>query len=168
MSIALAAMISTAVMAVEAEKLRVWVPLKDVPTPTAAFLMQNDTHRTLADFKGQVVVLNLWATWCTPCLKELPSLDALEEKYAPDGLVVVPLSVDTVPFAQLVTFIQNQSLELPHLAQDDSRAIYEALRGRGLPMTYLIDREGKVAARISGEVDWLAKAQTDRIEALLR
>lgn len=166
MSVAAAAMISAAALAAPAERLYQWYVLKDVALPTQGFTM-GDKTRTLADFKGKVVVLNVWATWCTPCLKELPTLDKLEEKYAADGLVVLPLSLDTLPFEQLQGFIAKQKLELPHLARDKGGDVSRALMTVGLPVTYLIDREGVLRARFSGNTDWLAKENTRRIEALL-
>lgn len=166
MLIAAAAMISAVAVAATSPKLKTWETVKDLPTPTASFLMGKE-RRTLADFKGQVVVLNLWATWCTPCLKELPTLDGLEEKYAADGLVVLPLSLDTIPFEQLQRFIAKVDLELPHLAQDTSRNVSKPLMSSGVPTTYLIDREGVIRARYAGETDWLDEDNTQRIEALL-
>ena len=166
MSVAAAAMISAAALAAPPERLYQWYELRDVAAPAQTFAM-GDQSRTLADFKGQVVVLNLWATWCTPCLKELPTLDKLEERYAADGLVVLPLSVDSMAFAQLQQFVAKLKVELPHLAQDKSGKILSTLKGSGLPVTYLIDRKGILRARYSGGTDWLGEEHTQRIEALL-
>lgn len=166
MLVAAAAMISAAAIAASQPKLNTWQDVADLPTPTASFLMGKE-KRSLADFKGQVVVLNLWATWCTPCLKELPTLDALEETYAEQGLVVLPLSLDTIPFEQLQRFIAKVHLELPHLAQDTTREVSEPLMSSGVPTTYLIDRAGKIRARYAGETDWTDAKNTKRIEALL-
>lgn len=164
---ALAAMVSAGVGAAPKEKLYQWYEVKGLKAPADGFLMEGKTTRRLADFKGQVVVLNIWATWCTPCLKELPTLDALEEKYGPDGLVVLPLSVDTMEFEQLQQFIQKLELELPHLAQDRNNTIFNQLKGAGLPVTYLIGRDGALRARYAGGTDWLDEEHTQRIEALL-
>lgn len=166
MLVAAAAMISAAALAASSPRLKTWEEVIDLATPTSGFLMGKE-KRTLADFKGQVVVLNLWATWCTPCLKELPTLDALEEQYAADGLVVLPVSVDTIPFEQLQRFIAKIDLELPHLAQDNSRKMSADLKSSGVPTTYLIDRKGKIRARYIGETNWTDGENTQRIEALL-
>lgn len=166
MAVAAVAMISAAALAALAPKLGEWQDLTDLATPTQRFSMGKE-KRSLADFRGQVVVLNLWATWCTPCLTELPTLDKLEEKYAADGLVVLPLSLDTIPFEQLQGFITKLNLELPHVAQDTSRDVSKTLMSTGVPTTYLIDRNGKIRARYVGETDWLDKDNAARIEALL-
>lgn len=168
-TLALAAMISAA-PAVAADKPRMyeWIEIAPTAAPAADFLMENGTRRQLADFKGQVVLLNLWATWCTPCLKELPTLDKLEETYAEQGLVVLPLSLDTLDYKQLRAFVDKLNLQLPHLAQDTKAAFNAALKPHGLPATYLIDREGKLRASFSGSTDWMSPEQTAKIEGFLR
>lgn len=166
MAAATAAMISAVAFAAATPTLHEWQDLSDLSAPAATFAMGQE-KRSLADFKGRVVVLNLWATWCTPCLKELPALDALEEKYASDGLVVLPLSLDTIPFAQLQDYIAKLDLQLPHVAQDTNRDVSKTLMTTGLPITYLIDRKGVLRARYAGDADWLDKEHTARIEALL-
>lgn len=160
-------MISAASPVRAADALYTWHRLRDQAAPAATFEMENGTHRSLADFKGQVVLLNLWATWCTPCLKELPTLDALEETRAADGLVVLPLSLDTISFVQLREFIDGLGLELPHLAKDDSNAFQRALAGRGLPSTYLIDRSGALRYRYDGATNWLSEEHAQKIDGLL-
>lgn len=161
-------MVSVAALAAAPDKIYTWYAVRDVATPSTAFTIGDAGQtRTLADFKGQVVLLNLWATWCTPCLKELPTLDALEEKYAEQGLVVLPLSVDRFSFEQLRSFVDKQELELPHLAQDASGAFNKALVGRGLPVTYLLDREGTLVWRYDGATDWMQDEHRQKIEALL-
>lgn len=154
-------------VSVAAGPVKSWQPVDGMAAPTASFIMEGGNARSLADFKDQVVVLNLWATWCTPCLVELPTLDKLEETYAARGLVVIPLSLDTIPFEQLRKFLDEKDLELPHLAQDTSGDFRGALVKRGVPVTYLLDRDGKLVARYEGDADWLAKPQTDKIEKLL-
>lgn len=150
-----------------AESLYVWQDVSAIKAPVAAMEMENGEKRTLADFKGQVVLLNLWATWCTPCLKELPTLDKLEEQYMGEGLVVIPLSLDRFEFKQLRAFVDKQKLELPHLAQDSSGAFNRALVKNGVPLSYLIDREGKLTARYSGATNWMAPDMRTKIEAAL-
>lgn len=161
-------MISAATPAQAKEELYKWYDVKAIATPVDPMLVANGATRTLADFRGQVVVLNIWATWCTPCLKELPTLDKLEEKYMSEGLVVLPLSVDTLPYEQLRGFMKKLKLELPHLAQDNSGAFNKALVGRGLPITYLIDRTGALRYRFEGGTDWLSAENQEKISALLR
>lgn len=144
-----------------------WMPADTAAAPTDDFLMDNGTRRRLSDFKGQVVLLNLWATWCTPCLKELPTLDKLEETYAGEGLVVLPLSLDRLPYAQLRRFVDKLELQLPHLAQDTGNRFNNALKPQGLPTSYLIGRDGKLVASFGGSTDWMSKLQRAKIEAAL-
>ena len=138
--------------------------------PEADMQVDADGSRArLVDAKGKVVVLNLWATWCTPCLKELPTLKALDEKYKDKGLKVVTLSIDTLPYAQVEGFLKNKlNITLPIMALDDTGQIYEYLNAKGLPVTYLIDREGKITHRFVGATDWLSEDAVKPIEAALK
>jgi thiol-disulfide isomerase/thioredoxin len=116
--------------------------------------------RTLADFKGHAVLLNLWATWCVPCLKELPTLDALERTWGEKGLVVIPLSMDNLSYTQLRSFLDKQNAALPHLAVDNGD-IGAGLTWNALPTTFLINRKGEVIAHFAGATDWTdAKHET--------
>jgi thiol-disulfide isomerase/thioredoxin len=124
-------------------------------------------NRTLADFKGKVVLLNLWATWCVPCLKELPTLDKLEQQRAGEGLVVIPLSIDSLPYDALRRFYDKAGLKLPHLALDQSGEISETLTWQALPTSFLIDREGRVVAHYAGATDWLSEDNAAVIDTAL-
>ena len=137
-----------------------------VAAPQGAMVMATG-NKTLAEFKGKVVLLNLWATWCVPCLKELPTLDALEKKRGNKGLVVIPLSIDSLPFEALRRFFDKQKLTLPHLALDAKGEVSEALTWQALPMTYLINREGKVIAHFAGATNWLSEENLAPIDAAL-
>lgn len=122
----------------------------------------------LVDAKGKVVLLNLWATWCTPCLKELPTLKALDEQYRDKGLKVVTLSIDSLPYAQVEGFLKNKlNITLPILALDDTGEIYTHLNVKGLPVTYLISREGLITHRFVGATDWLGEDALKPIDAAL-
>ena len=144
-----------------------WIDMQPpIAAPAGAIEMQGGAV-TLADFKGKVVLLNFWATWCVPCLKELPTLDALEKKRGSKGLVVIPLSLDSLPFEALRRFFDKQKLTLPHLALDAKGEVSEALTWQALPMTYLINREGKVIAHFAGATNWLSEENLAPIDAAL-
>ena len=135
--------------------------------PSAPVAMDGGKVHRISDFKGNVVLLNLWATWCTPCLKELPTLDRLEMELAKEGLVVMPLSVDiNTNVKSLRDDLTAQGLALPHLAYDSTQS-FAAFVGYGLPVTFLIDREGKVRYQYYGATDWTEADQTEKIKALL-
>jgi cytochrome c biogenesis protein CcmG, thiol:disulfide interchange protein DsbE len=120
----------------------------------------------LADYQGQVVLINLWATWCPPCVRETPRLVRLYERYREDGFVL--LGVNTTfqdDHAKVMQFVRDQAVSYPVLldTQDTFGTTY---RARVLPTSYLIDRQGKIVQIRVGEID---EAQLDeQIAALLR
>ncbi len=145
-----------------------WIPLENAATPADKMAMDKGKRHTLADFKGKVVVLNLWATWCTPCLEELPTLDRLEQALGAEGLVVIPLSVDTdKTFADLRRLFDDEDLDLPHLAIDAGGGFQRTLGGFGLPATLLIDRAGVLRYRYNGATDWTQSGEQEEIRELL-
>lgn len=109
---------------------------------------------SLADFRGRVVVLNLWATWCGPCLREMPSLDRLQEALGGEGLAVVAVSTDRGPVSDLRAFFQGQRLTHLPLYHDRAGDLARALRLDGLPTTHVLDRDGRLLATHKGYLAW--------------
>lgn len=96
-----------------------------------------------ADYKGKVVVVDFWATWCPPCRKELPEYVAMQKKYAGRGLVILGFSVDELPPADVKAFGEKMKINYPLLMADGATA--EAFGGvEGLPTAFVIDREGNI------------------------
>ncbi len=117
----------------------------------------------LADFKGQVVVLNLWATWCAPCRFEMPTLAKLQASYANKGLKVIPLSGDDdSKFADVESFIDVQE-PLEVFADPDLITKTQQLNVAGLPATLIIDKQGREVARLDGQASW----DTPEVKALM-
>jgi cytochrome c biogenesis protein CcmG, thiol:disulfide interchange protein DsbE len=106
----------------------------------------------LADYRGRVLVLNFWATWCPPCVEETPSLEAFAEKAKSLGVVVLGASVDQDP-AALAAFISKYHLTYP-IARDPSRALATRYGTLQFPETYIIDRHGRLAEKIISNMDW--------------
>ncbi len=109
----------------------------------------------LADFKGVPVLVNLWATWCAPCVKELPTLDRLAESHAADGrLGVIAISQDMAPQGSVTAFLDK--LGTGHLGayHDDTMALSGALGVQVMPTTILYDSEGREIWRYVGDLDW--------------
>jgi thiol-disulfide isomerase/thioredoxin len=106
--------------------------------------------RSLAEFRGKVVMLNFWATWCPPCRREMPSMQRLYEKYGERGLVVVAVNQFEDPDL-VFEFTGRLSLEptFPILFDRESR-VSEQYKVKGLPTTYLLDREGRIHYRAIG------------------
>lgn len=105
----------------------------------------------LSDFKGKVVVLNFWATWCPPCRREIPDLIALQKKYGKD-LVVVGVSLDENGLAAVKSFVAKNGINYPVVMGDQK--IASAYGGiTAIPTTFVIDRAGKIAGHIEGGTD---------------
>ena len=107
---------------------------------------------SLREFRGKVVVLNFWATWCPPCVAETPSLEAFASKMKGRGVVVLGVSVDQDP-AALLQFVAQYHLTYP-VARDPSRNVPSRYGTYKFPETYIIDRSGKVAEKIVNAYDW--------------
>lgn len=99
---------------------------------------------TLRDLKGKVVLVNFWATWCPPCRKEMPDLDALYQKFAPQGLVILAISDEES--AKVQPFIAEHHYSYPILL-DPGRKVNEMFRVEGIPKSFVYDREGKLVAQ---------------------
>lgn len=121
----------------------------------------------LEDFTDKLVVLNFWATWCTPCTVEMPTLEALWREYREHGLVVIGVSVDRgAPRAVLEPYIRNHGLTFPILLDPDSRAA-GAWRVTGIPATFLVRPGGEVAGMAAGAREWNSREMRALIETLL-
>jgi peroxiredoxin len=107
---------------------------------------------SLSQFKGQVVVLNFWATWCPPCVMEAPSLEQFATQMRPQGVTVIGVSMDEDPQA-LNKFVRSYHVSYP-VARDPSAALANRYGTYKLPETYIIDRNGRVAEKIIGETNW--------------
>lgn len=125
------------------------------PVPNFTFVDAQGRQRSLEDFRGQVVVLNLWATWCAPCRQEMPTLDNLQAQLGGEELQVVALSVDRQGPEAVRAFYRDIGVE--HLALYIERPSGQAFAGlgiQGIPATLLLDREGREIGRRLGVADW--------------
>ena len=122
--------------------------------PAIGFVDAAGVTHGLGEYAGKVVVLNLWATWCPPCVAEMPSLAALARQAAGEGVVVLPLSTDRGGAAVVERFYRAHNIAGPPVLLDTKAAAAEALGARGLPTTLIIDRAGRERARLEGGADW--------------
>jgi peroxiredoxin len=114
----------------------------------------NDKEIRLSDYRGKVVFLNFWATWCKPCREEMPSMEVLYKNFEKDGLVILAVSIDRVTTKkEIPPFVKGLNLTFPVLVdswgQTDKR--YKLM---GVPETYIIDREGTLREKVIGPRDW--------------
>ena len=140
----------------------------DPPAPPApqSFTDAEGAAVSLADFKGKGVVLNLWATWCVPCVAEMPALDAMAAKLAGEGIVVVPLSSDRGGAAAVRKFYAAHQIAHLGIWLDHLGLAARGLGARGLPTTLIIDREGRERGRLEGGIAWATEEALAKIRAL--
>ncbi len=123
------------------------------PAPLTAFLDYSGAVLDLSRYRGRVVLLNLWASWCEPCLWELPALDRLQAALGGDRFMVLALSVDAEGFAAARPYFEK--LGLGHLGLfRDLGGTEEALAPTGLPATYVIDHHGRLMGYLMGPAKW--------------
>jgi len=103
----------------------------------------------LSDFKGKVLVIDFWATWCPPCRAEIPNFIALQDKYGKQGLVVVGISVDQGGAPVVAAFAEKNKINYPLVLADDKVADQYGVT-EGIPTTFVIDRKGNIVARHLG------------------
>jgi len=142
-------------------------PVPGNPAPEYSARTLDGESLSLADLSGQVVVLNVWATWCGPCVREMPGLQVLHEDYADAGLVVVGASVDRGQAESSVRrFLEARDLTFTILLDPD-QTVAQRFRTLGVPETFLIGRDGVIAYRWIGEFDPTAPQVRERVENLL-
>ena len=114
--------------------------------------------------KGKVVVLNFWATWCAPCIQELPTLDKLQADLGSDKFAVVVVSVDLRGMEKVGPFWAEKGYKNLAIRLDQRGSMMRAFGTRGLPTTFLVDHEGNVVGYLEGHADWAS----DEAKALVR
>ena len=123
-------------------------------------------NASLSSYKGKVVILNFWATWCPPCRIEMPSMETLYRRFSAQGLEI--LAVDLGEDASLVRqFIRNAGYTFPVMFDSDNR-VSSVYGIEAIPTTYIIDREGKIVGRVIGSIMWDAQKVITAIDALLK
>lgn len=117
------------------------------------FLDANERPQSVAAYIGRPILLHLWATWCAPCLHEIPALVRIQAAYQPYGLVLLPISQDFNSESVTDFFAENGISNLPVFVDPKSRMV-DALGTRGLPISILIDRYGNEVQRFAGNTPW--------------
>lgn len=123
-----------------------------------------DRSVTLSQYRGQVLVLNFWATWCAPCVEEIPSLVQLQRQMKAKGVTVLAISVD-VDQAAYQKFIKDHNVNLLTVrdAEQKTNTLYGTFK---FPETYVIDRDGIMRRKFLGPIDWTARDVTDFLGTL--
>ncbi|MBL0320339.1 MAG: TlpA family protein disulfide reductase [Alphaproteobacteria bacterium] len=152
-------------------------PFKDVvqegshqPVPEITIYDALGKPHNLKELRGKIVLLHFWATWCPPCIHELPSLDALEHKMREmaaigdidqQGITVVPISLDFKGVEPVKNFYNSRRISSLPILFDKSNAAFAALGVKNLPTTIIIGPRGKEIGRVEGAYEWNSKEVTD-------
>jgi len=121
---------------------------------------------SIASFRGKVVMVHFWATWCPPCVEEIPTLEKLYRAHAGKDLEILAVSVNDGGADEVRPFMQKNRLSLPVLL-DPGQSAARSYGTFKFPETYLVDREGIVSRKIIGAVDWTSPAAQEVIQAML-
>ncbi len=138
------------------------------PLPDVKFQDGSGAAKSLSDFRGKTVLLNLWATWCAPCRKEMPSLDRLEQQLGSDKFQVVTIALERNAAEAGAKFFRDNKIQSLKLYIDPSTKAGSALRALGLPVTILIDPDGNEIGRMAGPADWSSAEAKALVTAAVR
>jgi thiol-disulfide isomerase/thioredoxin len=124
------------------------------PLPDLEFQDADDKPLRFTDFRGKALLINFWATWCVPCVKEMPSLDKLQAAFPRDRFLVLPLSIDGASRPKVAPFYKDRKLAHLGIYFDKGRKAMQGLDVSLLPTSLLIDPEGRELGRLEGDADW--------------
>jgi thiol-disulfide isomerase/thioredoxin len=138
-----------------------------VAAPDIGFISADGSPHHLSEFVGHGMVLNFWATWCAPCVAELPALAALSRTLAPDDIAVLTLSSDRGGATAVQGYFdQHGIIGLPVLLDLHGEGA-RAVRARGIPTSLIIDKQGRERARLEGSADWSAPEAAQAVRRLV-
>jgi thiol-disulfide isomerase/thioredoxin len=139
--------------------------------PELAFKDAGGTARTLADWRGRTVLLNLWATWCVPCRKEMPALDALQAKLGGPGFEVVSINIDTRDPEKPKAWLKEVGVDRLAYYADNTAKVFQDLKviGKafGMPTTLIVDPNGCEVATLAGPAEWASDDAVKLVTAAL-
>ncbi|HET9904248.1 MAG TPA: TlpA disulfide reductase family protein [Xanthobacteraceae bacterium] len=148
--------------------------ITDAPRPLPALAFSDGTgrQRSLDDWRGRVVLLNLWATWCVPCRKEMPALDALEATLGGSEFAVVAVNIDTRDPDKPRAWLESVGITRLAYFADPSARVFQVLKAAGkafgMPTTILVDRNGCEIGTLAGPAEWASEDALNLIRAVVR
>lgn len=125
-----------------------------IPVPDTPFIGAQGETIKLADYAGRLVLVNFWATWCAPCIRELPSIEALGKSIDDERFTIQLISIDRGGVKVHGPFLEKIGVTSVTSASDPKAALLRALKGPGIPITVLISPEGMVVGRLIGDAEW--------------
>jgi len=141
-------------------------PYKGKPLPDFSLLDLKGEKHSLSDYKGKVVLLNFWATWCPPCVKEMPSMQRLQDKYQGKDFEILAVNMGE-DSTTIEIFLQKMTINFPILLDSDG-AILKQWKIFAFPTTFLVDKEGNIAYALFGGLEWDSPEAVAVVEELMK
>ena len=126
---------------------------KGLPAPNFSLPDLDGKMVSLSDYRGKVVLLNIWATWCPPCVEEMPSMEKLYQELQGEGLEILAVSIDESGAQDVLPFMQKHKLSFPALT-DTKGTIKSLYQTTGVPESFIIDKDGILVEKVIGHRDW--------------
>jgi len=127
--------------------------VKGVPAPNFTLPGLDGKTVSLADYRGKVVLLNIWATWCPPCVDEMPSMEKLHQELKGEAFKILAVSIDASGAKAVLPFMKKHKLSF-HALTDTKGAIKSLYQATGVPESFIIDKNGVIAEKVIGPMDW--------------
>jgi peroxiredoxin len=137
----------------------------ELQAPALELLRVDGTPLSLHSLRGKVVLVNFWATWCEPCIAEMPALQALRDALAPTGFEVLGVNFQEGP-TRIDAFVRKNGISFP-VVRDTDGAVVRAWNARVFPSSFVVDREGRIRYVMVGEGDWTSPTLVSTIRSLL-
>ncbi|SPH23367.1 Thiol:disulfide interchange protein TlpA [Defluviimonas aquaemixtae] len=137
------------------------------PVPDTIFLDEAGTEHRLSDWQGKYLLVNFWATWCAPCRKELPALDALNRDFGGDTFAVLTIATGRNPVPAIRRLFSEVGVQGLPILLDPKQELSRGMGVFGLPVTVVLDRDGREIARLSGDAEWNGESARAIVAALL-
>ena len=140
---------------------------KGVPAPNFTLPDLDGNNVSLADYRGKVVLLNIWATWCKPCVEEMPSLEKLHQEFKNEDFVMLAVSIDEAGAGVVRPFMKEHRLSFSALT-DIAKVTKNLFQLTGVPESFIVDREGIIVERVIGPRNWASPGAINYFRELIQ
>ncbi len=138
------------------------------PITPVAFKDAKGNPTDFSQYKGKVVMVNMWATWCPPCVRELPAIARLEKKFSNDDFVVLPISIDRNGKEKVAPFLKSMGMENFTTYYDSTQELGEVFPLDTIPATFILNQKGELVAYVRTFVDWDADKAKELIQSFIK
>jgi len=140
---------------------------KGVPAPNFTLSALGGKMVSLTDYRGKVILLNIWATWCPPCVEEMPSMQKLYQELKDESFEILAVSIDVSGAKAVLPFMKKHKLSFPALT-DTKGAIKSLYQTTGVPESFIIDKDGIIVEKVIGPRDWATPGAIRSFQKLIQ